>query len=60
MTETDGREAFLGALRGLGGSAGNARLRETLGWTDDTYDETKQALIADGQIVAWSGPGVDP
>ena len=38
MTETDRREAFLAALRELGGSAGNARLREKLGWIDDTYD----------------------
>jgi type I restriction enzyme M protein len=57
MTETDRREAFLAALRELGGSAGNARLREKLGWIDDTYDQIKQALIADGQIVPGRGRG---
>ncbi len=57
MTESDGRETFLAALRELGGSAGNARLREALGWSGARYDEIKQSLIADGRIVPGRGRG---
>lgn len=42
---------FLAALTGLGGSAGNGKLGEKLGWDEGAYDEVKQALIDDGVIV---------
>lgn len=57
MAEQAQKDEFLAALTGLGGSAGNGKLRETLGWDDDAYDEVKQALIDDGAIVPGRGRG---
>jgi type I restriction enzyme M protein len=51
------RERFLEALQGLGGSAGNGRLREALGWQDDTYWTVHAALIEDGTVTAGRGRG---
>ncbi len=51
------KDRFLAALTGLGGSAGNGRLREALGWQDDAYDVVKKALIDEGAIVAGRGRG---
>ena len=51
------RERFVEALRELGGGAGNGRLRDTLGWQDDTYRSVHAALIEDGTIVAGRGRG---
>jgi type I restriction enzyme M protein len=50
-------ERFIGALKELGGSAGNGRLREALGWDDATYEAVKAALIADGRITPGRGRG---
>jgi type I restriction enzyme M protein len=57
MAEQAQKDEFLAALTGLGGSAGNGKLRETLGWDDAAYDEVKQALIDDGAIVPGRGRG---
>ncbi len=38
-------EQFLDGLRALGGSAGNGRLREALGWDESSYDGVRLALI---------------
>ena len=51
MTEQAQKVGFMAALTGLGGSAGNGKLRETLGWDERTYDDVKQALIDDGAIL---------
>jgi type I restriction enzyme M protein len=51
------QEVFLQALRELGGSAGNGRLRETLGWDEPTYDGVRLALIVGGQIKPGRGRG---
>lgn len=51
------RERFIEALRELGGSAGNGRLRDMLGWQDDTYRSVHAALIEDGTIVVGRGRG---
>jgi type I restriction enzyme M protein len=51
------KDTYLAALTGLGGSAGNGRLRESLGWQDDVYDAVKKALIDDGAIVPGRGRG---
>ncbi len=51
------RERFIEALRELGGSAGNGRLRDMLGWQDDTYRSVHASLIEDGTIVAGRGRG---
>jgi type I restriction enzyme M protein len=51
------RERFIETLTKLGGSAGNGRLRETIGWQDDTYWSVHAALIEDGTIIAGRGRG---
>lgn len=51
------RDRFVETLSELGGSAGNGRLRETLGWQDDTYWNVHAALVEDGTIVAGRGRG---
>jgi len=50
-------QKFLDALATLGGSAGNQRLLETLGWQEDTYQHVKQQLIDDGHIRPGRGRG---
>ena len=47
----------MNALRELGGSAGNGRLRETLGWDEATYEGVRLALIDAGQIKPGRGRG---
>jgi type I restriction enzyme M protein len=44
------RARFIEALRELGGSAGNGKLREALGWPEDTYRAVQAALIEDGAV----------
>lgn len=51
------QQEFLNALLELGGSAGNGRLRETLGWDEATYDGVRLALIDAGQIKPGRGRG---
>ena len=41
------RERFVETLHELGGSTGNGRLRDALGWQDDTYWSVHAALIED-------------
>lgn len=48
---------LIGALETLGGSAGNQRLREALGWQESTYDRIKQQLIEEGRIIPGRGRG---
>jgi type I restriction enzyme M protein len=50
-------ERFIAALASLGGSAGNQRLLEALGWQDSTYQRIKQQLIDDGRLRAGRGRG---
>ena len=35
---------FISTLEAMGGSAGNLRLREVLGWQESTYDSAKRRL----------------
>jgi len=51
------RERFIGVLQELGGSAGNARLRDTLGWQEETYWAVQATLIEDGTITTGRGRG---
>lgn len=51
------QDRFVEALKQFSGSAGNGKLRETLGWTEAVYDEVKQALIDAGRIVLGRGRG---
>ena len=42
---------FIHTLETLGGSAGNQKLRDALGWQETTYDSIKQQLPAQGFIA---------
>ena len=57
MTRQALRDKFVAALTELGGSAGNGRLRDTLGWAEATYDAVKGELIADAVVVPGRGRG---
>lgn len=58
MTSTEQQiEQFIGTLVSLGGSAGNQRLLEALGWQDSIYQRVKQQLIDDGRIRPRRGRG---
>ncbi len=57
MTDLAERDRFIAALAELGGTAGNARLRETLAWDEAAYDAVKDALIAEGRVTAGRGRG---
>jgi type I restriction enzyme M protein len=48
---------LLGALEALGGSAGNGKLRDLLGWDEGTYETVKGALLASGQLRPGRGRG---
>jgi len=50
-------ERFIATLAALGGSAGNQRLLEALGWQDSTYQRIKQQLIEDSRIRLGRGRG---
>ncbi|MGQ9371724.1 hypothetical protein [Azospirillum sp. ST 5-10] len=50
-------EELLAALRRLGGSAGNGRIREALHWDEVFYEAVKQAHIKAGTIVNGHGCG---
>lgn len=50
-------ERFLAILTSLGGSAGNQRLQEALGWQDSTYQRIKQHLLNEGRIRTGRGRG---
>jgi type I restriction enzyme M protein len=56
-TEQESHAAFLGALKALGGSAGNGRLRELLEWDEATYQQVKDSLVASRSIVPGRGRG---
>lgn len=51
------REKFIAVLTELGGSAGNGRLRDTLGWGEPTYDSVKEELVAEGVVTPGRGRG---
>ena len=57
MTTQVLRDKFIAVLTKLGGSAGNGRLRESLGWTEATYDAVKRELVADGVVIPGRGRG---
>jgi type I restriction enzyme M protein len=57
MEPNEQQLALLGALEALGGSAGNGRLRELLGWDEPTYEAVKGPLVAAGELVPGRGRG---
>ena len=44
--------ALLSALKRLGGSAGNGRLREALGWPEDRYWAAQTTLLDAGALIS--------
>jgi type I restriction enzyme M protein len=57
MEHNEQQLEFLGALEALGGSAGNSKLRELLGWDEATYEAVKEPLLASGQLQPGRGRG---
>ncbi|MCX5952798.1 MAG: class I SAM-dependent DNA methyltransferase [Cyanobacteria bacterium] len=57
MGADDQQLELLGALEALGGSAGNGKLRELLGWDEATYEAVKAPLVASGQLQPGRGRG---
>jgi type I restriction enzyme M protein len=55
MGADDQQLELLGALEALGGSAGNGKLRDLLGWDEATYDAVKAPLVASGQLQPGRG-----
>lgn len=51
------QERFLEVLKELGGSAGNGRLRDELGWQEETYERARDALVETGLITKGRGRG---
>lgn len=51
------KDKFTALLTEMGGSAGNGRLRQELGWAEDTYDAVKAELIEEGVIFVGRGRG---
>lgn len=47
----------LGALLAVGGSSGNGRLRDLLGWAEPDYERVKAAQLASGLIKLGRGRG---
>jgi type I restriction enzyme M protein len=51
------RDKFLEVLTKLGGSAGNGRLSDELGWHEETYVRVRDELAEDGLITRGRGRG---
>ena len=49
--------ALLSALKRLGGSAGNGRLREALGWPEDRYWAAQTTMLDAGALISGRGRG---
>ncbi len=57
MASQEQRDTFTQALIALGGSAGNIRLREQLGWSEAIYDSVRDELLAAGLLTKGRGRG---
>jgi len=51
------RQAFLVALKAVGGHSGNTNLRTALGWEATHYDTVKATLVAEGLLMTGRGKG---
>jgi hypothetical protein len=51
------RREFLDRLSGLGGRCGSMALRSELGWEPSVYEQVKQQLREEGEIVLGRGRG---
>jgi type I restriction enzyme M protein len=57
MADQAQKDMFLTVLTGLGGSAGNGRLREALQWDEATYISVKDELVTEGVLTPGRGRG---
>jgi type I restriction enzyme M protein len=57
MAPDDQLAALVAAVREMGGSGGNIKLREKLGWDEAAYDAVRDQAIAAGKLVAGRGRG---
>lgn len=57
MPSETNKQRFLKVLEELGGQAGNKRLRESLGWQENTYRNAHVELVDEGRIVPGRGRG---
>ncbi|MGE4420962.1 MAG: type I restriction-modification system subunit M [Pseudodesulfovibrio sp.] len=57
MTKDARQNLFIKALSELGGKAGNIKLREALGWSEEAYDAVRDELLANGTIQKGRGRG---
>lgn len=57
MAEQVQRDRFVAALKELGGSAGNGRLRDALKWDEAGYNAVKDELVAEGLVTPGRGRG---
>ncbi|WP_052174859.1 type I restriction-modification system subunit M [Paracoccus sanguinis] len=57
MAEQSQRDRFVAALKELGGSAGNGRLRDALQWDEAAYNAVKDELVAKGVVTPGRGRG---
>lgn len=52
MPSSELLEQFHAALKQQGGSAGNATLREALGWDEPTYESVRNDALAQGKVAS--------
>jgi len=57
MADQIQKDSLKAKLAELGGTAGNSRLREALGWDQATYEGVKRELLAEGIVAAGRGRG---
>lgn len=57
MSRPKFRDKLLTTLAKLGGSAGNGRLCDALGWSETTYDRVKVELVEEGLLKVGRGRG---
>ena len=57
MAEQVQRDRFVAALKELGGSAGNGRLRDALQWDEAAYNAVRDELVAEGVVTPGRGRG---
>jgi type I restriction enzyme M protein len=57
MADQEQLDEFLGGPEALGGSSGNGRLRDLLGWDEATYDGVKAVLLEKGILLPGRGRG---
>jgi hypothetical protein len=55
MTTSAEQQRFVEVLEELGGSAGNVKLHELLGWSEAAYTAVRESLLAEGVIQKGRG-----